>query len=58
MHLFLSHVMLTGGLPSIYFNVELSVNKYVNSLTFKEPKITLFDKIFIWSFSSLGFVLD
>lgn len=42
----LSRDVITGGLPSVYFSVELSINKYVNSLTFKEPKITFFAYLF------------
>lgn len=55
----LSHdVMTVRGLPSVYFNVELSINIYGNSLTFKEPKMTLFEQISFWFFTSLGFALD
>lgn len=41
-----------GGLPSVYFKLELSINVYMKSLTYEKPKMTLCDPISFSSFPS------
>jgi len=41
-----------GGLPSVYFKLELSLNVYMKSLAFEKPKMTSCDPIPFSSFAS------